>query len=402
MKRGVLLIGNYPPPYGGVPRVIENLAAFLAEQGWRVHVVSGGRSGVERRGEITIHKLTLGAKVPLLARHALALLRAPLGIRIRGRYDAAIRAWYQVLASVAREITLRHRIDVVSGFNLTRGGLIAAAVGRERGIPSVVNTFGELISDARFFHANPGVLPFICGAAARLVSGSRHCASTFARFGLAPRVDVIPYGVDAHRFRPDVDGEAARRAIGAGAGDIVVLFLGRQIHEMGLHTLLAAAPELLARDGRLRLVIGGATGDLTPDALALAARSGGRVQVQENIPYAELPALYAACDILTAPTAGDRACSSLAAAEALATGRPVVATRVGGIPELVHDGEHGTLVAPERPSELTDAVLSLADDPERRRRMGAQGRAWIEAEWDTRITMARMAAVLDETVKAAA
>jgi glycosyltransferase involved in cell wall biosynthesis len=400
MKRGALLIGNYPPPYGGVPRVIENFAGFLTERGWSVHVLSGGRSGVERRGDLTIHKLTLGAKLPLLVRHAVPLLGAPLGIRVRSRHDATIRCWYQVLASVARDIVLRHRIDVICGFNLSRGGLIGAVVGRERGIPSVVNSFGELISDAAFFRANPGLLPFICGTAARLVSGSRHCASTFGRFGLAPVVDVIPYGVDASRFRP-VTSTAVRGAIGARPDDIVVLFLGRHIREMGLHTLLDAAPELLAGDARLRLVIGGATGDLTPAARDLAADSGGRVVVREDIPYAELPSLYAACDLLVAPTAGDRACSSLAAAEALASGRPVVATRVGGIPEVVRDGEYGTLVAPEHPSELAAAVLRLAADPERRHRMGAQGRAWIETEWDTRVTLARMETVLDETARAA-
>jgi glycosyltransferase involved in cell wall biosynthesis len=75
---------------------------------------------------------------------------------------------------------------------------------------------------------------------------------------------------------------------------------------------------------------------------------------------------------------------------------------VGGIPEVVHDGDHGALVAPENPADLAGAVLRLAGDPEGRRRMGAQGRAWIEAEWDTRITLARMATVLDETVRAAA
>ncbi|HUR96101.1 MAG TPA: glycosyltransferase family 4 protein [Gemmatimonadales bacterium] len=402
MRRGVLLIGNYPPPYGGVPRVIENLAAFLAEGGWSVHVVSGGRTGVERRGEITIHKLPLGAKLPLLARHAAHLRGGPIGIRVRSAHDMAIRTWYQVLASVGREVLLRHRIDVICGFNLSRGGLIGTVLGRERGVPAVVNSFGELISDPAFFKANPSVLPFICGTAARLVSGSRHCASTFARFGLAPAVEVIPYGVDATRFEPTVSGSAMRDRLDARPSDVVVLFLGRHIPEMGLHTLLSAAPNLLARDAALRLVIAGASGELSAAAHALAARSGDRVRVLENVPYAELPALYAACDMLAAPTAGDRACSSLSAAEALATGRPVVAARVGGIPELVRDGENGVLVPAEDVPALTEAVLGLAKDPDGRRRLGEKGRAWIETEWDTRITLARMAAVLDETARAAA
>ena len=106
--------------------------------------------------------------------------------------------------------------------------------------------------------------------------------------------------------------------------------------------------------------------------------------------------MYAAADLVVAPTAGDRACSSLAAAEALATGRPVVASAVGGISELVHDGETGALVPPGNPLALAESVLRLAADAECRRALGARGRRWIEAEWDTRLVLGRMAAVLDE------
>ena len=402
MSRGCLLIGNYPPPYGGVPRYIENLAPFLATLGWDVHVLSAGRSGVERRGGVTVHKLPLRSKLPLVARHALPLRGAPMTIRLRSAEDAVVRAWYQVLASVGRELIGRHRIDVICGFNLARGGLIAAVLGRQSGIPVVINSFGELVSKADFFHANPALLPFICATADRLVSGSRHCASTFQRFGLSPEVEVIPYGVDATRFHPGVDGTEVRQGIGAGPTDVVVLYLGRHLRDMGLHTVLAAAPAMLAGSSAIRLIIAGAAGDLTAEANALAARSGGRVRVMANLAYAELPAVVAACDVLVAPTAGDRACSSLAAAEALSSGRPVVASAVGGIPELVRDGEDGALVPPEDPDALTGAVLRLAGDAECRRVLGARGRARIEAEWDTRITLARMEAVLAEVAGVAA
>jgi phosphatidylinositol alpha-1,6-mannosyltransferase len=120
------------------------------------------------------------------------------------------------------------------------------------------------------------------------------------------------------------------------------------------------------------------------------------VTLLENLPYAELPAVYAAADLVVAPTAGDRACSSLAAAEALATGRPVVASDVGGIAELVHDGETGALVPPGNPPALAESVLRLAADAECRRMLGARGRRWIEGEWDARLVLGRMAAVLDE------
>ena len=282
MTRGVLLIGNYPPPYGGVPRVIENLAPFLAELGWHVHVLSMGRSGIERRPGVTVYKLPLAAKLPLVLRHAVGLRRAPLGIRVRNRKDLVTRAWFRVLASVGREIIRQHRIDVICGFNLSRGGLVGAALGQERGIPLVVNNFGELLSNEAFFRSNPWLLPFVVGQARRLVSGSRHCAESYRRFGLSPAVEVIPYGVDTARFRPTVDGDAVRRRMGAGPEEVVVLYLGRLVRDMGLHTLLAAAPALLGGAVPIRLVIAGAAGDLSADAHALAERSAGRVVVLEE------------------------------------------------------------------------------------------------------------------------
>jgi glycosyltransferase involved in cell wall biosynthesis len=396
MSRAVLLIGNYPPPYGGVPRYIENLAPFLAEQGWDVHVLSTGHSGQERHGRVTVYKLPWWRKVPLVLRHGGSFHGGPLNLRVRTGRDAVTRAWLHLLASVGREIVRRHDVRVICGFNLSRGGIVGAAIGRERRLPFVVNNFGELLSNERFFRKNPHVLPFIAASATRLVSGSRHCASTYQRFGLSPAVQVIPYGVDAARFRPDTDGQGVRRRVGAAADDVVVLFLGRLNREMGLDTLLAAAPILLDRHRAIRLVLAGGAGELSGQAQRYAAGSDGRVAVLENVPYAELPALYAAADLVVAPTAGDRACSSLAAAEALATGRPVVASAVGGIPELVHDGETGALVPPGNPLALAESVLRLAADGECRRALGARGRRWIEAEWDTRIVLGRMAAVLDE------
>jgi glycosyltransferase involved in cell wall biosynthesis len=123
------------------------------------------------------------------------------------------------------------------------------------------------------------------------------------------------------------------------------------------------------------------------------------VVVLENVPNDELPSLYAATDLVVVPTIGDRACSSLAAAEGLATGRPVVATRVGGIPEVVHDGETGMLIPPDDARALAEAVLALAADPARRRTLGARGRAWAESEWDSRVVLGRMADVLAEVAE---
>ena len=124
--------------------------------------------------------------------------------------------------------------------------------------------------------------------------------------------------------------------------------------------------------------------------------------VRQNVPFAELPGWYAAGDLVVAPTTGDRACSSLAAAEALATARPVIASNVGGIPEIVSEGATGYLIPPENHSALADRIVELLGRPEVRREMGARGRAWIEANWDTRHVLGRMESVFAGAVEVSA
>jgi glycosyltransferase involved in cell wall biosynthesis len=394
MSPGVLLLGNYPPPYGGVPRYIENLAPFLVSRGWRVHVLSIGHSGVERHRGYTVHKLPWLRKLGLLVRHGPRRPRSPIGARLLARGHAGDWAWYNVAYAVGREIMRAERIDVLCGFNLYRGALVGAMLSHATGVPLVANNFGELYSHGGFFTANPEVLPFIHGTTRRFVSGSRHCASSYARFGLHPAVEVVPYGVDTTRFHPDRDGAAMRFLAGIGASTPVVLFVGRFVRDMGLHVVLDAIPGVLKRRPDARFLLVGAVGELSPTAAAVAARFGGRVIIRQNVPFDELPDWYAAGDLVVAPTTGDRACSSLAAAEALATARPVIASHVGGIPEIVSDGSTGCLIPPESHSALADGIVDLLGRPDARREMGARGRRWIEANWDTRYVLGRMESVL--------
>lgn len=393
MTRGILLLGNYPPPYGGVPRYIENLAPFLVARGWRVHVLSIGHSGVERHAGYTVHKLPWGRKAGLLLRHGLRRPRSPVDMRLAARGYAADWAWYNVAYAVGREIVRTERVDVLCGFNVYRGALVGAMLAHATGIPLVVNNFGELFSHAGFFRANPDILPFIHATTRRFVSGSRHCASGYAQFGLHPEVEVVPYGVDSTRFGPDSDGPAVRATLGIEPQAPVVLFVGRFVRDMGLHVVLDAIPTVIEHRPNVCFLLVGAVGELSAAAAQAASRHPGSVVIRQDVPFNELPGCYAASDVVVAPTAGDRACSSLAAAEALATARPVIASNVGGIPEIVADGSTGTLIPPENPAALANRVIDLLGKPEVRQAMGARGRAWIVANWDTQVVLGRMESV---------
>lgn len=182
------------------------------------------------------------------------------------------------------------------------------------------------------------------------------CAKT-ALFDL-PSV-TAPYGVDLERFRPRL---GARALIGEGPGLLAVTAANMYApgdRRKGLHVLLEAWAELVAPTfpaARLN-VIGTVHG--------LSAPAG--VRFLGSVPGNHVPMHFAAADLSVLPTLGDNC--PLAVLESLASGCPVVATRVGGIPEIVDEGETGWLAAPDDVESLSAAILdAMSRDSERRRR----------------------------------
>lgn len=102
----------------------------------------------------------------------------------------------------------------------------------------------------------------------------------------------------------------------------------------------------------------------------------------------ELVALYQSCDVFVLPTRAD--CYSLVSLEAMACGLPVVVSPLGGIPELVSDGESGYLVAPDDYAALSMCLDALASDPNLRARLGAAGLARARQSFDARCLAERL------------
>jgi glycosyltransferase involved in cell wall biosynthesis len=108
-----------------------------------------------------------------------------------------------------------------------------------------------------------------------------------------------------------------------------------------------------------------------------------------------MPEVYRACDISVLPSW--REATSITGLESMASGLPLVATRVGGIPELVEEGETGLLVAPRDPGALGAAIASLVEAPERRREMGRRARARAVSRFAWSAIAADTAALYRET-----
>lgn len=185
---------------------------------------------------------------------------------------------------------------------------------------------------------------------------------------------VVHNGVDVKRF----DSERYPKPERAG---VDILFVGGLEARKGLEHLFLAVENLLPQHPDTRLTVLGRSGMTSAQEFderrlfsILAKRLGiGRnVRFLEQVSDEQLPSLYALCDLLVLPSRMEG--WGLALMEAMAMTKPVVATRVGGIPELVEDGKTGYLVDPGDVLGLSEAIAKLIENPALRKKMGRQGR----------------------------
>jgi glycosyltransferase involved in cell wall biosynthesis len=202
--------------------------------------------------------------------------------------------------------------------------------------------------------------------AARLVTWCQWAAySLVSDYGVPlGKIDVIPPGVNLDVFRATLLGKRSER--------VRILFVGGQFERKGGHDLLEAA-RALGDTVELDIVTG-------TEALAVPAGVQARVHRGLKPQSEELVALYRAADIFALPSRGD--CMPQAVTEALACGLPVVATRVGAIPEMVTDGVNGYLVAPRDPRAIGVALAALVQQPGKRHQMGHHSRVLAQQGYD--------------------
>jgi len=205
-------------------------------------------------------------------------------------------------------------------------------------------------------------------------------ADILSHFQVAPeRVVVIHNGVDADAFRRTEAREVLARH---QVREPYVLFVGRISEQKGIFQLLEAARAL---PDEVSLVLCASSPDTPELAARLQAAVAGRPRVQwinAMLPVSEVVQLYSHAAVFACPSIYEP--FGLINLEAMACGTPVVASRVGGIPEVVVDGETGWLVPPGDPAALAEALRVSLADPTRARRMGEAGRRRVEAHfsWD--------------------
>jgi D-inositol-3-phosphate glycosyltransferase len=203
------------------------------------------------------------------------------------------------------------------------------------------------------------------------------------------RIRVVPPGVDTATFRPG-PLQDARRAVGMESVDLLVLGVGRMQHVKGTDILLEALAQLATTEpvlaARTRVVmLGGASGEADATRLqerAAASAAGGLVEFRDPVPASVLADWYRAADLVVVPSRSES--FGFVAAEAVASGTPVLASQVGGLAHIVRPGVSGVLVADRSPYTWAGAIAALLADPGLRSRLAVGAtRMRDELSWET-------------------
>ena len=357
------LTQRFPPAIGGVEQHVYHLAKGLSQAGVEVKVLttdlmrSTPFARLESRDE--------SAPFPIIRVRARKLFEAPLGLGI-------------IAPSMVFE-TMDRGSEVLHAHGYGTFPTFAASLGQALDHSTLVITphsdAGRRSWSKSLF--DTVVPPLTLRRASRVIAVSHHEADHLTSLGVAPEaIRVIPNGVDLGEFAAS---DASRRS----DESVTVLFVGRVDSEQKGLPILIEALGHVPRSKRVSIRIAGEDwgGMLTLRERARHLGVAERVTFLGKLDRSALLREYAAADFLVLPSLFEP--FGIVLLEAMAAGLPVVASRVGGVPEVVEDGRTGWLVEAGNPRALADSMTRLADDEAMRRKMGRAGREKVlQYGWD--------------------
>jgi glycosyltransferase involved in cell wall biosynthesis len=226
----------------------------------------------------------------------------------------------------------------------------------------------------------------------RLITISDHMKRLLVSdFFMAPdNIDVVLNGVNTARFKPRSDAECqqAREQYGVPSESLVVSTAAALIPEKGIADFLDAAQLILKEEQRAFFLVAG-DGSLENQLKERSVALGLTSRVRFVGLVADISKFLAIANVIVIPSVWQEP-AGLVVIESMACGRPVVATRVGGIPEYVADGRAGVLIEPKRPDMIAEAVLKFLRNPELSKRIGLASRLEVERSFTTQMWVDRV------------
>ncbi len=398
-----LVTTSYPRfEQDGNARFVRSIAEAQAALGHEVHVLAPYT--VEARpydSPVHLHwfRYVLPAQLGVMG-HAHAL---------ENDRHVRLSAWLQsplfasALMIALQRIVKRWQIDLVHAHWVVPAGFLSSWVALANSRPLFISLHGSDMYVARRNRLAGGMAAWAFRHARGVTASGHWMADAAIALGAARQaVRIVPYGADWAHFDVSTASHDVRGKLGLSSDDLVILAAGRLVGKKGFDRLVGAMPAVLAAVPQARLVI---LGDGPERALLERLKNEyclqGKLFLPGNVAWPEMPFYLAAADVFAMPSIRD-ALGNLdglpnVILEAMAAGRPVVATRLAGIPLAVQDNVTGVLVDEANSVDLSRALIRLLISRDEREAMGQAGRARVQTELNWR----RVAERLDQMYRRA-
>ena len=292
---------------------------------------------------------------------------------VHKRVDDTLVDWFELIV----EEHQREPFDLIHAYFLPMAGFVATYAGKYLGIPSVVSIRGNDIERAAFDPSKFSHVMYTLQNADAMTTNASVLAKKAKAF-VDREIHVIPNGIDVERFKPMERNEALAEALGVeGQRSKVIGFVGELREKKGLATLLSGYAQISEKMPAFLLIVGevreGEDKRLFEEFQITNPKSP--ITVTGHVPHNDLPAYYSLIDVFAHPSLRDGMPNAVL--EAMACGRAVIATPVGGVVDVIEDGKNGVFINVNDADDLAKKFRRLLGDSERRTQLGKNARESI-------------------------
>src|SRR5258706_5588228 len=358
-----LLTEKYTPDIGGLAISTGRLARLLSSAGHQVCV--------------------FGPTSNLPASEKRTLTSDDVSITRFGAYkrmDDTLVDWFELLVEEHK----REPFDILHGYFLPQAGFVAAYAGKYLDIPNVVTIRGTDIERAAYDPSKFSHVMYALQNASAVTANASELVKKTRAF-IDRDVILIPNGIEAERFKPMQKNIALADGLGltskAHKDALVIGFVGELREKKGLKTLLIGYAQINQKHPTSLLIVGEVRAGEDKNTFEEIKSSipNANIVVTGTISHKDIPAYYSLMDIFVHPSLRDGMPNALL--EAMACGKPIVATPVGGIMDVIKDDENGKIVPVNDIDALARAIDQLLEDEGLRKRLGKAARIKIVQEF---------------------
>ena len=376
-----LLTEKYTPDIGGLAISTGRLARLLSSAGHQVRVFAPTSN--------------------LPASEKRTLTSDDVSITRFGAYkrmDDTLVDWFELLVEEHK----REPFDILHGYFLPQAGFVAAYAGKYLDIPNVVSIRGNDIERAAFDPSKFSHVMYALQNASAVTANASELVKKTRAF-IDRDVILIPNGIEAERFKPMQKNIALADGLGltskAHKDALVIGFVGELREKKGLKTLLIGYAQINQKHPTSLLIVGEVRAGEDKNTFEEIKSSipNANIVVTGTISHKDIPAYYSLMDIFVHPSLRDGMPNALL--EAMACEKPIVATPVGGIMDVIQDGKNGLFINPDDVNGFANVVIKILSEPKKRANLGKEARKTVTKEFTLKSELSSNLKVYDSIRK---